>query len=146
MEAREHERIENPSKNQFASSSPQSPTLSSAIDSQRLQYLRNVTGTQADEVVGELIDCYLEDAPRRLQTIQDAVNQGNARVLHNSAHSLMGLSISLGANSLAEICHKLEIMGRAGTTVDASSLVDQLAVEYERVEAALLLERPNRSQ
>lgn len=142
MRIKEHERIENPSIEQLASS-PNSPTLTSAIDTQRLQYLRNVTGTHADEVVGELIDCYLEDAPRRLQTIQDAVNQGNARVLHNSAHSLKGLSISLGANSLAEICQTLERIGRAGTTVEASSFVDQLAVEYERVEAALLLERPN---
>lgn len=114
-----------------------------AIDTQRLQYLRNVAGTQANEVLGELIDCYLEDAPRRLQTIRNAVEQGNARTLHNSAHSLKGLSISLGANCLAEICQALEMIGRAGTTLDTSNLVDQLAVEYERVEAALLLERPN---
>ncbi|MBD3562736.1 Hpt domain-containing protein, partial [Planktothrix sp. FACHB-1355] len=47
--------------------------------------------------------------------------------------------VTLGAIPLAQICEKLETMGRKGTTAGASQFLGQLSAEYDRVKAALQL-------
>lgn len=114
------------------------------INIQTLQALKDMVGDDSSDLVAEVIDSYLEDAPQRLQAISQAVVCGDAKLLHYSAHALKSLSVTLGAIPLAQICGELEAMGRAATTLGAFSLVSQLEAEYERVKAALQLEYPGR--
>jgi HPt (histidine-containing phosphotransfer) domain-containing protein len=97
-----------------------------------------MTGNDA-EMMAEIIDSYLEDAPQRLSAIASAVEQNDAALLRSTAHSLRSLSVTIGAMPLAQLCYQLEAMGRAGT-ISASTLVLQLEKEYQRVEAALQLQ------
>jgi signal transduction histidine kinase/DNA-binding response OmpR family regulator len=117
--------------------------FSSAIDPQTLEELREIAGDDT-EILRELIDTYLEDAPQRLQTISEAIDKADAVLLRRTAHSLRSLSVTIGATPLAQICQQLEAMGQAGTTLSASTLVSQLKTEYQRVEAALQLQHPKR--
>ena len=96
------------------------------------------------EILAEFIDNYLEDAPQRLVAINNAIDKKDPPELRSVAHSLKSLSVTIGAIPLAQLCQALETMGRAGTTLSASTLVPQLETEYQRVEAALVLEHPNR--
>ncbi|QSJ18025.1 Hpt domain-containing protein [Nostoc sp. UHCC 0702] len=96
------------------------------------------------EILAELIDTYLADAPQRIVAIHQAVSTENARALRSVAHSLRSLSVTIGAMAFGKLCKELEAMGHAGTTVSASTLVSQLETEYQRVEAALQLQHPNR--
>ncbi len=110
-----------------------------AIDAETFQSLKQMTDNNA-EIMAEIIDTYLEDAPQRFRAIASAVEQKDAALLCSTAHSLRSLSVTIGAMPLAQLCSQLEAMGRAGTTVSASTLVLQLEKEYQRVEAALQLE------
>lgn len=96
------------------------------------------------DILAELIDSYLEDAPQRLVAIHHAVNTEDAAALRSVAHSLRSLSVTIGAMTFGKLCRELEAMGHAGTTVSASTLVSQLETEYQRVEAALQLQHPNK--
>jgi HPt (histidine-containing phosphotransfer) domain-containing protein len=118
--------------------------LPPAIDAQTFQELRAIAGTDVDEVMSQLIECYLEDVPQRLQAINQAVNQGDAHALKMSAHALRSSSITIGATFLSQLCAALEAMGRAGTTAEAAKLLIQLDAEYERVEDALQLAHPKK--
>ncbi|MGI2904052.1 response regulator [Tolypothrix sp. VBCCA 56010] len=109
-----------------------------ALDAETFQGLKQMTGNDA-EMMAEIIDSYLEDAPQRLSAIASAVEQKDAALLRSTAHSLRSLSVTIGAMPLAQLCSQLEAMGRAGT-ISASTLVLQLEKEYQRVEAALQLE------
>ena len=137
------------------------PFTKPAIDAQRLLVLRDMAGEHAAEVLAEVIDCYLEDAPQKVHAINDAVAQKDAVALENSAHALKSMSFTVGAIPLAQMCEALETMGRDGTTDSEKAapvscpllggndgvvyrLVSQLKAEYERVEAALHLEHPRR--
>ncbi|HBB32937.1 MAG TPA: histidine kinase [Cyanobacteria bacterium UBA8803] len=119
---------------------PQSPepNESDAID---LKNLKDLAGEGANEFIIEVIDSYLAETPQLLRSLNKALEQGNAELLQRSAHSLKSSSALLGANTLSQFGKTLEGMGDTGTTVEASVLLPQVMAEYQRVEAALLLER-----
>ncbi len=119
---------------------PHSPLLT-AIDVKVLQSFRNMVGENADLVLAEMIDCYLEDAPKLISAIAQAVAQGDATQLRHASHTLKSSSATLGAMTLSHLCKKLEVMSRAGNTEYAEDNLPQLEAEYKRVKAALQLER-----
>ncbi|MEH1766437.1 MAG: PAS domain S-box protein [Nostoc sp.] len=116
--------------------------LAPAIDAETFQALKDMVGDT--EILAEFIDNYLEDAPQRLLAIHNAIDKKDATELRSVAHSLKSLSVTIGAMPFAELCQELETMGRTGTTLSASTLVAELETEYQRVEAALVLQHPNR--
>ncbi len=114
--------------------------LDPAIDTKALQALRDMVGEDALVVLAEVIDSYLEDAPKLLQEISRATRQGDAVALHRAAHTLKSSSASLGAMTLSKFCKELEAMGRADKVEDATQIASSLEAEYERVKLALQLE------
>jgi HPt (histidine-containing phosphotransfer) domain-containing protein len=98
-------------------------------------------GNNADSILAEMIDCYLEDAPNLIDAIAQAVEQDNAKLLHSSAHTLKSSSITLGATTLSNLCKELETLGRHGNTKGGLDKVLQLEAEYSRVKVALHVER-----
>lgn len=125
---------------------PQSTNLNSALPSEPieakvLQSFREMAGDMADLVLVEMIDCYLEEAPKLLSAIAQAITQNDAVQLRSSAHNLKASSATLGAITLSHVCRKLEVMSRIGNTEYGVDKLPQLETEYERVKVALQLER-----
>lgn len=116
--------------------SPKSADLP-AVNPQILQELQALLGDNAADLVGELIDCYLEESPKLLQTIATAVAQENPGALRLAAHTLKSSSATQGAIILADLCKELEELGHSGILAGAAVKVTQAETEYERVKAAL---------
>jgi signal transduction histidine kinase/CheY-like chemotaxis protein len=125
----------------FQTSLAPSPQPIAPIDVNVLQSFRNMVGEKADLVLAEMIDCYLEDAPKLISAIAQAVAQGDATQLRHASHTLKSSSATLGAMTLSHLCKKLEVMSRAGNSEYAEDHLPQLEAEYKRVRAALQLER-----
>jgi PAS domain S-box-containing protein len=106
-----------------------------------LQTFRATAGENASAFLAELIDCYLEEAPKQVQAIAAAVAQGNANALRQAAHILKSSSAALGATNLANLCKELEVMHSTQVIEGALEKVSQVEAEYERVKAALQIER-----
>ena len=119
---------------------PDSP-LPTAIDPQILQAFRDMVGANVDRVLAEMIDCYLEDAPKLLSTITTSVERGDAIALRRAAHTLKSSSVTLGATTLSNFCQELEVMSRAENIESGVDKLPQLEAEYKRVRAALEMER-----
>ena len=120
---------------------PPHPIVPSAIDAKVLQSFRNMVGENADEILAEMIDCYLEDAPKQLGAIATAVSRANPTLLRQAAHTLKSSSATLGATTLSNFCKDLELAARNGNTEGGLDKVPQLEAEFERVKAALQIER-----
>ncbi|HEY9708017.1 MAG TPA: Hpt domain-containing protein, partial [Oculatellaceae cyanobacterium] len=90
-------------------------------------------------VLAEMIDCYLEDAPKLLDAIATAVTQKDAKLLRQASHTLKSSSATIGATTLSHLGQKLEVMSRIGNTEYALDKLPQLEAEYKRVKAALQL-------
>ena len=120
------------------------PEPEPVIDTEILQELKDMAGDDADLMVAELIDSYLEDALPKLQGVFQALETNDAESLRSNAHALRSLSVTIGAVSLARICTELETIGRSGTTSGASNLVKELDREYQKVETALQSHYPRK--
>jgi HPt (histidine-containing phosphotransfer) domain-containing protein len=104
------------------------------IDRSRLELLQG-SGAGGDLVV-ELIELFVADVPPRMQLIRDAVSAGDPEALMRTAHSLKGSAATLGADGMAELCRRIEEIGRAGAVTPAAELLDTLGDEFERVKSA----------
>ncbi|MBD2102264.1 response regulator [Leptolyngbya sp. FACHB-261] len=106
---------------------------STSLDARVLQNFRDMVGDK----FAVILECYLEESPKQLQALQDAVAQEDAAALRRQAHMLKSSSATLGATELARLCKELEDMGQAGSMAKALAYVAQLQAEYERVKTAL---------
>jgi HPt (histidine-containing phosphotransfer) domain-containing protein len=98
---------------------------------------------ESDFVV-ELIDLYLEEAPRFFTSIREGFANEDWLSAKRAAHSLRGSSSNLGILQMALIAGSLEHL-----TVDqdasAAELLQGLEDEFTRVEEILLAERQRRT-
>jgi CheY-like chemotaxis protein len=134
------EQIDN-SRLSILTKAPAYSALSTPIEAKVLQSFRDMVGENADLVLAEMIDCYLEDAPKLLSAIATAVTQGDAKQLRQASHTLKSSSATLGAITLSNLCQKIEVMSRIGNTEYGVDKLPQLEAEYERVKAALQIHR-----
>jgi signal transduction histidine kinase/DNA-binding response OmpR family regulator len=114
---------------------PQAGLPISAIDVTVLEELRTVLG---EDELEELSVIFLDDMPRLLAEMRQAIDQGDAKGLERAAHALKGNSATMGALSLSALCQELETMGREGRLEGAAEQVLQVEAEHERVKAALV--------
>ena len=75
-----------------------------------------------DDLLQELVDIYLAEAPALIRAIRAASAEGDAEGLERAAHSLKGSSANMGALRLASKALALEELGRAGRIDGASEI------------------------
>jgi PAS domain S-box-containing protein len=122
-------------RSDLAQPSPSSPEP--ALDLSALRSFQNAMGEGAEAAVVDLIDCYLDDTPRLLQTLNAAIESQNFAEWGRAAHSLKSSSAALGAGGLAELCQQLEEAAWSQDQVKAAQLAPRLDPEFQRVQAAL---------
>jgi CheY-like chemotaxis protein len=127
------ESIEQPATASAASSPP-----SGAINWEIVEGLRSMAGDDADEMLQELIQVYLEDAPQRLQAIQEAVDCSDLAALKQSVHALRSVSVTIGAMRLGALCEVLESNAKERNLQDAVTLASQIDTEFISVKRALI--------
>jgi HPt (histidine-containing phosphotransfer) domain-containing protein len=120
---------------------PNSVTDSMAVDCQVIQAFHNMVGEDAIAIFVELIDSYLQEAPKAIQAMQAAVITGDVASLHLLAHTLKSSSATLGASTLAGLCKDLKICCRTTAPRNLTATVTLVEEEFTRVRAALEVER-----
>jgi len=102
-----------------------------------LNKIRALQRPGSPNILGKIINLYLENSPDLMQSIIESIDRGDSSSLQEAAHSLKSSSANLGAVKLAELCKELEHMGREGQAGSAGSLVDRIKVEDKLTQAAL---------
>jgi signal transduction histidine kinase/CheY-like chemotaxis protein/HPt (histidine-containing phosphotransfer) domain-containing protein len=113
-----------------APDSSEEPPALDPVYLDRLRQLQEVTGRA---VVGEIVDSFLGEMPRRLARLREALAAGDGEALAFAAHSLKGSSAQLGALRLASLSHALELQGHSGALQGAAALIEAIAGELDRV-------------
>lgn len=83
----------------------------------------------------EIFGMYLEDAPARLKSIEAALTAGDSAAASKAAHSLKGISGSVGSQRLSDAALALERAGRAG---DLAAARDSLPLIKELLAQTIL--------
>jgi HPt (histidine-containing phosphotransfer) domain-containing protein len=121
-----------------ASAEPPGPdaVIARVIDHRALDQLQAAIGGRR-ELLYELIDSYLADAPPLLAELGVAVEKGDAPRLRRAAHTLKSNSADMGATELARLCARLEALGKAGSLDGTAALAAQAETEFARARAEL---------
>ncbi len=92
------------------------------LDPQAIEELRDLAEGDPG-FFSELIQQFLQDGPKYMLAIRQAVEGMDAKALKESAHGFKGSSRNIGALPLGEICLSLEEKGRAGDTTGLEHLL-----------------------
>ncbi|MBD2461303.1 response regulator [Oscillatoria sp. FACHB-1407] len=98
-----------------------------------------IAGEAASSFMVEMIECYLDDAPKLIGSLKTAFAERNATGLRQAAHTLKSSSATLGADRLSRLCQMLEKSLQVWT-FGGESYVGQIETEYKQVQMALHLE------
>jgi signal transduction histidine kinase/DNA-binding response OmpR family regulator len=108
-----------------------------AVNEHALDVMRELGSQSGSNLLERVIKAYLTEAPKRLQSLKDAVQGGDPRDLQKAAHAWKSSSLNVGAETLGDYLKKLEQLGRSGSLIDATALVQSTEMEFERVASRL---------
>jgi HPt (histidine-containing phosphotransfer) domain-containing protein len=88
-----------------------------------------------------IIDAYLEDTPKLIEKMKDAVDKDDTFEVAKAAHTLKSSSGNVGAVELSDRCKQLEALARRGSLGMVRELLADVEAAYIGVQAALVAER-----
>jgi HPt (histidine-containing phosphotransfer) domain-containing protein len=90
------------------------------------------------ELLGEIIDLFLDEYPKLLSRIKDAVTNNQPEILQASAHALKGSVGNFAASDATAAAFRLENIGKSGDMAEAGEALSVLEAELERVRVRLV--------
>lgn len=111
----------------------------SQIDPAEFENLKQLGG---DKFINELIDTFLEDAPRMISELNESQKAGDADAFRRAAHSLKSNGATFGATHLSELAKELEVLGRENKLGETGNRLEVLNEAYQQVAAELQELRP----
>ncbi|MFC4973110.1 PAS-domain containing protein [Halomonas beimenensis] len=89
------------------------------------------------ELLDEMVEMFLEEAPRLMTEIDAALAAGEARDLRRAAHTLKGSARVVGGLAAGEAAQHLEALAKAGDLARAGEARDTLAERLDELTPAL---------
>ncbi len=85
------------------------------LDPNAIQILSELSEQTGRNLVGEVIDLFLEHSPVQLKRLSDAIAEQNFKQTQMTAHRLKGAALNVGAKRVAELCRQLEDAAHTNT-------------------------------
>ena len=102
----------------------------SIIDPTVVNELKQMSG---DDFINELIDTFLEDAPKMIAEIKSSHVANNAETFRRAAHSMKSNAATFGASQLAALAKELEMLGKENKLHETGDRLKALDEAYESV-------------
>ena len=103
------------------------------LDRGTLEALRALPMRGPQSMLNRVAATYLSDSERLLDTIERAIEAGQAAELARAAHAWRSCNGNMGALGMMDMCRELESRARAGDLTTARELLAQLRNLYGRV-------------
>ncbi len=107
------------------------------LDPQAIEALRGLSPEADSAFLRELIAIYLEDTPRQLAELQEALTRQDAAKVTRAAHTIKGSSGNFGAVAFARLAQEIETQGKANNLTAAAAGLVGLKAHYALVVDAL---------
>lgn len=111
-------------------------TAESALDARTLHELLESVGGD-HEFFAELIDEFLDDAPRQFESLRAATTSGDAEVMRRAAHTLKSSGRTFGAAAFGSMCQEAEAAAAGGDLEVVGRRIDAIGDALDRVLAEL---------
>jgi len=101
-----------------------------AIDKTTFEELKQMSG---EDFINELIDTFLEDAPKIIAEIKSAFESNNVDSFRRAAHSMKSNAATFGATQLAALAKELEMLGKENKLHETGDKLKALDETYASV-------------
>lgn len=106
----------------------------SVIDPITFEELKQISG---DDFINELIDTFLEDAPKMIAEMKSALDEGDTDTFRRGAHSMKSNAATFGANDLATLAKELEMLGKENKLNETGDKLKSMEEAYASAKEAL---------
>jgi two-component system, sensor histidine kinase and response regulator len=110
------------------------------LNMETLNSLRELQVEGDPDILKELVDLFMEDTPKRIEEIRNAVLRGDTATVKRVAHTLKGSSANLGAQRMSRVAMQIETLEGLEERGKVEALQERLRSEFDRAGAALLEE------
>ena len=86
-----------------------------------------------EDAVESMLEAFLQDAPRRIDQVEQAVSAKDVERIYQSAHAFKSAAGTINARRLADLLGEVEAAGRAGDDGKAAGLLGLVLHEYQAV-------------
>jgi two-component system, sensor histidine kinase and response regulator len=93
--------------------------------------LSSVNGDRV--LLRDIVDAFVDEAPRILQMIRQAIDEQDSKLLRRAAHTLKSSTGYFGARRASEMALRLESLGRDDRLQMAASLSEELEREIVKL-------------
>jgi CheY-like chemotaxis protein/HPt (histidine-containing phosphotransfer) domain-containing protein len=107
------------------------------VDHRIVDELRALDDPHMPSLLRNLMRDYLAETPAAISDIKRYTDRREATQVAQRAHKLAGVSASLGASGMAEICRRIEGRVEAGELTGLASMIDQLELRFARTRGEL---------
>jgi two-component system sensor histidine kinase/response regulator len=90
-----------------------------------------------EKLARRIVGGFVDDMPRQLARLAQAVNQGDSHSVRLVAHSIKGAASSVGGLEMQETARRLEQIGAAGDLVAALAAVPELSAKFSALRSAM---------
>ncbi|AEJ02928.1 multi-sensor hybrid histidine kinase [Nitrosomonas sp. Is79A3] len=104
-----------------------------ALNPIRLDQIRELDSTGGNGLLHKILQAFLESATSNMHQLEQAILNGDADSLRQSAHALKSSSGNIGAENLSALFKQLEANGRTGELAQAERLKESLRQHYLQV-------------
>jgi signal transduction histidine kinase/DNA-binding NarL/FixJ family response regulator/HPt (histidine-containing phosphotransfer) domain-containing protein len=106
-----------------------------AFDPSALEKLNARKKYRKRELVKRVVGLYLEQTPKQLEELAEAVRQADAESQSGIAHSVKSSSLTVGAMALADTCKRIEELSKGNKV--KPGVIDEFMEQYSVVEQEL---------
>jgi HPt (histidine-containing phosphotransfer) domain-containing protein len=90
------------------------------------------------ELLAQMVELFLEECPRYLSAITEAVSRRDVKALEQAAHSMKSVVGNFAAQKALEAARELEAVARSGDLAGAEKAHHSLQQEIERLKPVLV--------
>ena len=105
------------------------------IDIELFSEMLGLETEDAQEMLPELLELFLEDSVEQIESLKQAVSSQDSSMLRNAAHKMKGGAASVAAMPLSDACGVMEKYGLDGELSDAATQYERIIVEWDRLKS-----------
>jgi HPt (histidine-containing phosphotransfer) domain-containing protein len=90
-----------------------------------------------EELAQRTVRDFVEETPRQIALLAQAVNDLDAQAVQRVAHSIKGAAANVGGLELCEIAWKLEQTGDASDLTASAAALPELSASFERARPSM---------
>ena len=94
-----------------------------------------------EEILKEIVKIVLDDAPKTIELLAEAITAGDSNNVKLYAHKLKGLARHVAARKLTDMLYDLETKGREGLLEGSEALFADIQTEFNKLKS--FLSQPN---